>query len=148
MQTLLDRMDRTSMYSELEARVPFADHRIIEYVFNVPWHMKYQNDVEKTLLRDAFSDVLPPELLHRKKSPYPKTYHPGYEALLIKGMEEILDSPNAPVRTLIDTDKTREFLKAPAEYGSPWFGQLMAGPQLIAYFIQINYWMEKYQLSA
>lgn len=147
MQTLLDRMDRTSMYSELEARVPFADHRIIEYVFNVPWHMKYQNGVEKTLLRDAFSDVLPPELLHRKKSPYPKTYHPGYEALLIKGMEEILDSPNAPVRTLIDTDKTREFLKAPAEYGSPWFGQLMAGPQLIAYFIQINYWMEKYQLS-
>ena len=148
MQTLLDRMDRTSMYSELEARVPFADHRIIEYVFNVPWHMKYQNGVEKTLLRDAFSDVLPPELLHRKKSPYPKTYHPGYEALLINGMEEILDSPNAPVRTLIDTDKTREFLKAPAEYGSPWFGQLMAGPQLIAYFIQINYWMEKYQLSA
>ena len=147
MQTLLDRMDRTSMYSELEARVPFADHRIIEYVFNVPWHMKYQNGVEKTLLRDAFSDVLPPELLHRKKSPYPKTYHPGYEALLIKGMEEILDSPNAPVRTLIDVDKTREFLKAPAEYGSPWFGQLMAGPQLIAYFIQINYWMEKYQLS-
>ena len=68
-----------------------------EYVFNVPWHMKYQNGVEKTLLRDAFSDVLPPELLHRKKSPYPKTYHPGYEALLIKGMEEILDSPNAPV---------------------------------------------------
>ena len=60
MQTLLDRMDRTSMYSELEARVPFADHRIIEYVFNVPWHMKYQNGVEKTLLRDAFSDVLPP----------------------------------------------------------------------------------------
>lgn len=107
--------------------------------------MKYQNGVEKTLLRDAFSDVLPPELLHRKKSPYPKTYHPGYEALLIKGMEEILDSPNAPVRTLIDVDKTREFLKAPAEYGSPWFGQLMAGPQLIAYFIQINYWMEKYQ---
>ena len=147
MQTLLDRMDRTSMYSELEARVPFADHRIIEYVFNVPWHMKYQNGVEKTLLRDAFSDVLPPELLHRKKSPYPKTYHPGYEALLIKGMEEILDSPTAPVRTLIDADKTREFLKAPAEYGSPWFGQLMAGPQLIAYFIQINYWMEKYQLS-
>ena len=61
---------------------------------------------------------------------------------------EILDSPNAPVRTLIDTDKTREFLKAPAEYGSPWFGQLMAGPQLIAYFIQINYRIEKYQLSA
>lgn len=147
MQTLLDRMDRASMFSELEARVPFADHRIIEYVFNVPWHMKFQNGVEKTLLRDAFSDILPPELLHRKKSPYPKTYHPGYEALLIKGMKEILDTPNSPVLSLIDPKKVCEFLKAPAEYGKPWFGQLMAGPQLIAYFIQINYWMEKYNLS-
>ena len=84
MQTLLDRMDRTSMYSELEARVPFADHRIIEYVFNVPWHMKYQNGVEKTLLRDAFSDVLPPELLHRKKSPYPKQCHLDKDCFIVR----------------------------------------------------------------
>ena len=147
MQTLLDRMDRTSMYSGLEARVPFADHRIIEYVFNVPWHMKYQNGIEKTLLRDACSDLLPPELLHRRKSPYPKTYHPGYEKLLIHGMEEILSDPNSPVLPLLDPAKVRKFLSAPAEYGKPWFGQLMAGPQLIAYFIQLNYWMEKYQIS-
>lgn len=118
MQTLLDRMDRTSMYSGLEARVPFADHRIIEYVFNVPWHMKYQNGVEKTLLRDACSDLLPPELLHRKKSPYPKTYHPGYEKLLVHGMEEILSDPNSPVLPLLDSAKVRQFLSAPAEYGN------------------------------
>lgn len=51
MQTLLDRMDRASMYFGLEARVPFADHRIVEYVFNVPWSFKYRNGVEKSLLR-------------------------------------------------------------------------------------------------
>ena len=147
MQTLLDRMDRTSMYSGLEARVPFADHRIIEYVFNVPWEMKYQNGVEKALLRDACKDLLPEELLHRKKSPYPKTYHPGYEKLLIAEMQHILDQPDAPVKTFIDTKKLETFLEAPAEYGKPWFGQLMAGPQLLAYFIQINYWMQKYHLN-
>lgn len=147
MQTLLDRMDRASMYSELEARVPFADHRIIDYVYNVPWHMKFQNGVEKTLLRDAFKDVLPPALLTRKKSPYPKTYHPGYEALLKACMQEIIDNPASPVLSLLDLDKTKRFISSPAEYGKPWFGQLMAGPQLIAYFIQINYWMEKYNLS-
>ncbi|MDE6181732.1 MAG: asparagine synthase (glutamine-hydrolyzing), partial [Eubacteriales bacterium] len=81
MQTLLDRMDRTSMYSGLEARVPFADHRIIEYLWNVPWNMKYQNGVEKALLRDAMKEYLPTELLNRKKSPYPKTYNPNYENL-------------------------------------------------------------------
>ena len=143
----LDRMDRTSMYSGLEARVPFADHRIIEDVFNVPWEMKYQNGVEKALLRDACKDLLPAELLHRKKSPYPKTYHPGYEKLLIAEMQHILDQPDAPVKTFIDTKKLETFLEAPTEYGKPWFGQLMAGPQLLAYFIQINYWMQKYHLN-
>ena len=147
MQTLLDRMDRTSMYSGLEARVPFADHRIMEYVFNVPWEMKYQNQVEKTLLRDACADLLPEELLHRKKSPYPKTYHPGYEKLLAERFRAILANPNAPITPLLDKEKAKAFMAAPKELGKPWFGQLMAGPQLMAYFIQLNYWMEKYQLS-
>lgn len=147
MQTLLDRMDRTSMYSGLEARVPFADHRIMEYVFNVPWEMKYQNGVEKTLLRDACADLLPEELLHRKKSPYPKTYHPDYEKLLADRLTEIINNPNAPIAPLIDRRKALAFIKAHKELGKPWFGQLMAGPQLMAYFIQINYWMEKYHLS-
>lgn len=147
MQTLLDRMDRTSMYSGLEARVPFADHRIMEYVFNVPWEMKYQNGVEKTLLRDACADLLPAELLHRKKSPYPKTYHPGYEKLLVERLCSIVKDPNAPIAPLIDKDKALTFIASHKELGKPWFGQLMAGPQLMAYFIQINYWMEKYHLS-
>ncbi|MDD6481370.1 MAG: asparagine synthase (glutamine-hydrolyzing) [Lachnospiraceae bacterium] len=147
MQTLLDRMDRASMYSGLEARVPFADHHIIEYVCNVPWEMKYQNGVEKALLRDACADLLPESLLHRKKSPYPKTYHPGYEQLLIQKMQNILADTNAPIQPMLDKQKLSQFLNAPKEYGKPWFGQLMAGPQLLAYFIQINDWMEKYHLS-
>ena len=147
MQTLLDRMDRTSMYSSLEARVPFADHRIMEYVFNVPWEMKYHDGVEKALLRDACADLLPQELLWRKKSPYPKTYHPAYEKMLAAKMREILADPNSPVLPLLDRQKTLTFLDAPKELGRPWFGQLMAGPQLIAYFIQINDWMKMYHLS-
>ena len=147
MQTLLDRMDRMSMYSGLEARVPFADHRIMEYVFNVPWEMKYQNGVEKTLLRDACADLLPDTLLHRKKSPYPKTYHPGYEKLLIERLNAIVENPNAPAAPLMDRKKAKKFMASHKELGKPWFGQLMAGPQLMAYFIQINDWMEKYHLS-
>lgn len=147
MQTLLDRMDRTSMYSGLEARVPFADHRIIEYVYNVPWEMKYQNGTEKALLRDACADLLPEEILHRKKSPYPKTYSPVYEKMLTEKMRSIVQNPNSPVLSILDTTKLETFLKAPAQYGKPWFGQLMAGPQLLAYYIQLNYWMEKYHLS-
>ena len=106
-----------------------------------------QNGVEKTLLRDACADLLPTELLHRKKSPYPKTYHPGYEKLLADHLRRIISDPNAPVYPLIDPKKAEAFLAAPKELGRPWFGQLMAGPQLMAYFIQLNDWMGKYHLS-
>ncbi|PWM45147.1 MAG: asparagine synthase (glutamine-hydrolyzing) [Clostridiales bacterium] len=145
MQTLLDRMDRASMFSGLEARVPFADHRIIEYVFNVPWDMKCRNGVEKSLLRHAFIDVLPKELIYRKKSPYPKTYNPNYEWILKNKLLSILDTPEDPVNSILDTEKVTKFLQSPAEYGKPWFGQLMAAPQLIAYIIQISQWLNLYK---
>ena len=147
MQTLLDRMDRTSMYSGLEARVPFADHRIMEYLYNVPWSMKYQNGMEKTLLRDACKDLLPNELLHRKKSPYPKTYSPHYEHMLAAHLSGLLKKSESRIAPLLDPQKTELFLTSPKDYGKPWFGQLMAAPQMMAYFIQIEYWMETYDLS-
>ena len=147
MQTLLDRMDRASMFSALEARVPFADHRIIEYVFNVPWSMKYKDNVEKSLLREACKDLLPPEILNRKKSPYPKTYNPNYERLLSERLLSVINDPNSPILAFVDKQKVQSFIKAPAEYGKPWFGQLMAGPQLMAYILQVNYWLTKYSPS-
>lgn len=147
MVTLLDRMDRCSMYSGLEARVPFADHRIVEYVWNIPWEMKCPKGVVKGLLRDAGKGLLPDEILYRKKSPYPKTYHPEYEKLLGGRLLDVLSNPNAPIRTLVDEKKVKSFLTTPSDYGKPWYGQLMAGPQMIAYLLQINYWLEKYKIE-
>lgn len=147
MQTLLDRMDRTSMYSGLEARVPLADHRIIEYVWNVPWEMKCHNGIVKGLLRAAGEKYLPNEVLYRKKSPYPKTYDPAYEQLLRQEMMERLEDGNAPINTLVDRKKVERFMSSPTDYGRPFYGQLMAGPQLLAYFLQVNYWMEKYGIE-
>lgn len=146
MQTLLDRMDRTSMYSGLEARVPLADHQIIEYVWNVPWEMKCHNGIVKGLLRAAGEKYLPEEILYRKKSPYPKTYDPAYEKLLRQEMTELLHDGTAPLCTLIDRNKVMGFMKNPTDYGRPFYGQLMAGPQLLAYFLQINYWLAKYKI--
>ncbi len=146
MQTLLDRMDRTSMHVGLEARVPLADHRIVEYVWNVPWEMKCKNGVVKGLLREAAKDYLPNEVLYRRKSPYPKTYDPAYEALLRKELLNVLRDGSSPLCELIDLKKTEALLQSPSDYGRPFYGQLMAGPQLLAYLLQINYWLEKYQV--
>lgn len=147
MQTLLDRMDRTSMYSGLEARVPFADHRIIEYVWNVPWSMKSVDGVEKSLLRNACNHLLPKEVLWRKKSPYPKTYDPNYEGLLRSRFEEILNDSSSPILQFVDKEKAYRFMNTPSDYGKPWYGQLMAGPQMLAYYLMIDYWLKKYQIE-
>lgn len=147
MATLLERMDRTSMYHGLEARVPFADHRIVEYLYNVPWSMKFLDNTEKGLLRHAMKGLLPDSVLFRKKSPYPKTYHPGYEQLLRQEFLRILEDDTEPVNVFVDKEKAYHFLNTPLSYKTPWYGQLMAGPQLLAYYIQINLWLKKYKTT-
>lgn len=146
MATLLNRMDRTSMASGLEARVPFADYRILQYVYNIPWDMKCHNGQTKSLLVEAGKKVLPPEILYRKKSPYPKTYDPAYENLLKDRLLAVLADSNAPLHHIVDASKIGKFLNTPSDYGRPWYGQLMAGPQMSAYLLQLNYWLEKYSL--
>lgn len=147
MQTLLNRMDRTSMYSGLEARVPFADHRIIEYLWNVPWEMKTTGNLAKGLLRQAAKGLVPDEILFRKKSPYPKTYDTAYEELLKHRIREMMEDSTSPVMEYLDKQKVLAFLGSPSDYGKPWYGQLMAGPQMLAYILQVNFWMKHYHLS-
>lgn len=147
MMTLLNRMDRASMYSGLEARVPFADPRILGYVYNIPWEMKCHNGRTKSLLQEAGKGLLPDSVLYRKKSPYPKTYDPAYERLLAGRLMEMLDRTNSPLSGIVDRCKLETFLKSPSDYGKPWYGQLMAGPQMLAYLLQVGYWREKYGIS-
>lgn len=146
MQTLLERMDRTSMHVGLEARVPFADHRIVEYAWNVPWEMKCSGGIVKGLLRAAGQEYLPSEVLYRKKSPYPKTYDPAYEGLVKRKLKEIIHDTQAPINALLDGRKVEAFMDSPTDYARPFYGQLMAGPQLLAYLLQINYWLEHYHI--
>lgn len=146
MQTLLNRMDRTSMHSSLEARVPFADRALVEYVFNVPWEMKAKDGLIKNLLRQASLPYLPNEIALRKKSPYPKTYHPYYETLLCEELGKLLEENKSPLFSLIDSHELAVFLKNAKDYGKPWYGQLMAGPQMVAYLLQIHYWLTEYQI--
>lgn len=147
MQTLLDRMDRTSMHSGLEARVPFADKRIVDYLFNVPWKYKFANNTPKGLLREAAAPYLPSEIFSRPKNPYPKTYNPKYEGLLADRLREIINDSSSPLKSYLNIKNVNAFIDGPKEYGKPWYGQLMAGPQMLAYLIQVDYFMRKYSLS-
>ena len=147
MTTLLDRKDRTTMASGLEVRVPFADHRLVQYVYNVPWNYKYHNETVKGLLRDASKGLLPDEVLYRRKSPYPKTYNPNYENLLKKKLQEILQNEKSGIHQLVDKDTLYDWMGKSSDYGKPWFGQLMAAPQMYAYLIQMEAWIQKYDIQ-
>ncbi len=147
MSTLLDRKDRASMASGFEVRVPYADHRIVQYVFNAPWEYKCHNGVVKGLLRDAAKPWLPEDVLYRKKSPYPKTHNPSYENILKQRLEAVMADSEQPIHKLISGNAVKELLSEKSDYGKPWFGQLMAGPQLMAYLLQINYWMKRYEIT-
>lgn len=145
MQTLLDRKDRMSMACGLEVRVPFCDYRIAEYLYTVPWEYKDYKHYEKGLLREAVKDLLPEEILWRKKSPYPKTHNPAYLAAVRQELQKVLDNQNAPLFTIVKRDAVQQLMTA--DVREPWYGQLMTTPQTIAYFVQMNYWLEKYKIQ-
>lgn len=146
MQTLLDRKDRASMYSGLEVRVPFCDYRIVEYMYSVPWEYKDYLGREKGLLRKASERILPDSVLWRKKSPYPKTFNPSYLKEVSKRLQNIIDSGTSPLLDIVKKSKLQELVSPNAE-PVQWYGQLMNTPQTIAYFLQLDYWLRKYDVQ-
>lgn len=150
MPTLLDRKDRMSMASGLEVRVPFCDHRLVEYVWNIPWPIKMTGNQEKGILRQALRDVLPEDVLFRKKSPYPKTHNPNYLAAVQAAIRNILHDDTSPILPLINRGKVEQLAasaSANAGPGTPWFGQLMGDPQMLAYLVQVDTWLREYRVS-
>lgn len=146
MQTLLDRSDRMAMYNGFEIRVPFCDYQLAQYVWNIPWEMKALNGREKGLLRYVMKDVLPEEIVNRKKSPYPKTHNPTYLARVKHMLTEIMNRNNAPINDILNREYILDILATDGNaFTRPWFGQLMTGPQLMAYLCQVNMWLEKYE---
>ena len=141
-QLLLDRKDRMSMAVGLEVRVPFCDHRLVEYVFNAPWAMKTFDGREKSLLRAATRDVLPDSIAERVKSPYPSTQDPEYERALRGEVTELLDDPAAPAMAVLNPAPLRDVLDSPLGDVSDQrdrFGMEMA--------LQLNTWLTDHDVA-
>lgn len=145
MQTLLDRKDRMSMYWSLEVRVPFCDHRIAEYLYGVPWMYKDLGGQEKGLLRRAMEGLLPEQVRHRKKSPYPKTHDPRYEELVSLRLKELMARKDAPLFQIMRREGIQSYLEGNSPW--PWYGQLMRRPQTMAYLLQLDFWLRHYQVE-
>ena len=147
MQTLINRGDRAAAINSMDGRMPFANQALTEYLFNVPFTMQAKNGERKHLLREYANLLLPEEIRKRKKSPYPKTYDPGYEAMVNNELLNELRKSDCPLHAIIDKEKAENFCRQVKDLGHPWYGQLMAGPQLVAYYLQILYWLQEYNIK-
>ncbi|MGN0535089.1 MAG: asparagine synthase (glutamine-hydrolyzing) [Eubacterium sp.] len=147
MQTLLYRKDVMSMESSLEVRVPFCDYRLVEYAYNLPWEYKALDGREKGILRKAFENELPEEIVWRKKSPYPKTHNPVYYSAVSALAEQAISDKTCPLYEMLNTQAVRQLMENPDSLTEPWYGQLMGAPQVLAYIYQIYVWIKKYKVE-
>ena len=144
MTTLLDRKDRMSMGASLEVRVPFADHRLVEYAWNIPWEYKMVAIRKKVFYERHLKAVCHMRFLYRKKSPYPKTHNPVYTAIVSNLLKEQLRNKNSILHELFQKQRLTDFIESNGEaFKVPWFGQLMSGPQLLAYLVQMDIWFKE-----
>ncbi|MGV9357248.1 asparagine synthase (glutamine-hydrolyzing) [Streptomyces misionensis] len=138
-RVLLDRKDRMSMRTGLEVRVPFCDHRLVEYVFNTPWALKSFDGREKSLLREASRDVLPQSVYDRVKSPYPSTQDPQYARALQDQAKDLLARPSHRIFDLVDRDR----LKRAAEREAPVSSQVAR--RGLERTLDLAQWLDIYQ---
>jgi asparagine synthase (glutamine-hydrolysing) len=139
---LLDRKDRMSMAVGLEVRVPFCDHRLLSYVWNVPWKMKTFDGREKSLLRAAVADLVPEPVLQRRKSAYPSTFAPAYGEAVRRELDALLGDPASPLTPLLDKDKVYALRDRR--------GPLMAVADtlhLLLPLLEVDRWMRAYDVT-
>ncbi|MEE1740441.1 asparagine synthase (glutamine-hydrolyzing) [Streptomyces sp. BE147] len=139
---LLDRKDRMSMAVALEVRVPFCDHTLLEYVWNVPWKMKVADGREKSLLRAAAADLLPREVLQRRKSAYPATFSPAHADAVRAALDAVLDDGDSPLAGLLDVPRVRELAA-----GRTRMMTMADNLHLLLPLIEVDRWMRTYNVS-
>ncbi|WP_405010874.1 asparagine synthase (glutamine-hydrolyzing) [Kitasatospora sp. NBC_01539] len=142
---LLDRVDRVSMSVGLEVRVPFCDHRLVEYLWNVPWEFKAPGGRSKGLLRDAVRDLLPPQVADRPKSGYPSTPALRYTEVLTARAHDLLADPHAPVFDLVDRAVVRQHLAEGRPLPSPRTAPNPVGG--LDHLVQVDDWLRAYKVG-
>ncbi|MFC5028978.1 asparagine synthase (glutamine-hydrolyzing) [Streptomyces sp. DSM 41987] len=141
MPMLLDRSDRLSMAHGLELRVPYCDHRLVEYLYNTPWSFKTFDGREKSILRAAVRDLLPASVLERKKSPWPVTQDPAYTAMLHEELTALISDPNSPILPYLDNKAVEHTLRNPGA-ANDWPSRMH-----IETALQFNSWLSHYNVE-
>lgn len=139
---LLEKKDRMSMAVGLEGRVPFCDHRLVEYVFNIPWEMKKSFPLEKGILREAVKDILPESVVQRKKAAYPSVQDPGYDRGLITALKNSLENPNSALHNYLSEDGVNQLIDKTEKESLSEFERI-----LVETTVRLENWVTNYHVS-
>lgn len=138
---LLDRMDRMSVAAGVEIRLPFCDHELVEYLWNVPWSMKSAGGM-KGLLKAAMADIVPESTLNRKKSAYPHIQNREYDLSLIREALSLARDKSSPIGALFDGPRLADFI---GQLGSDNAG--LNASHILIQLVEINHWIKDYGIS-
>ncbi|MGW4641323.1 asparagine synthase (glutamine-hydrolyzing) [Sphaerisporangium sp. NPDC004334] len=144
---VLDRKERMSAAQGLHVRLPFCDHRLVQYVWNVPWSMKCADGL-KSLLKQAMADILPPTTLNRQKSAYPHVQNPSHEKALVHEVMRITNAGDSPLHGMFDTPRLSNLLRQ-IDTGR-LNAQLPGGAsaaQLLVQLVELDAWMRDHQVT-
>lgn len=153
MNTLIERTERAARTFDLDFRMPFSDFRIFEYIYSIPAKKKLGLNIssipiEKCLLRFAFKDDIPVSISQRKKSPFPKTYSKKYLSFVENELTNIINNPQSQIHEILNVEYIKHLIQTHGEeLTQNLFGQLMTYPQTLAYIIQIEYWLNEYNIK-
>ncbi len=139
---LLEKKDRMSMAVGLEGRVPFCDHRLVEYVFNIPWSMKQSFLLEKGLLREAVKDLLPESVIQRKKAAYPTLQDSGYDRAMVAALQSRLADPKSPLHSLLLKEGVERLVSKTQAQSLSEFERI-----LVESTVRLDEWITLYQVE-
>ncbi|MDR3021741.1 MAG: asparagine synthetase B [Clostridiales bacterium] len=144
--SLLERKEMMSGAAGLQVRMPFTDHKLVEFAYNLPWALKSLDGREKGIMRQAFKGLLPDAIINRKKSPYPKSFSPIYFDFVKEKVLQIISS-NSPASVLLNKSNLLKLMESDPMSQQPWYGQLMRLPQLLGYIIQLDTILKEFKVT-
>ena len=110
---IMVKVDKASMFNSLETRAPLLDQNLVEYVSSLSPALRMPKDgTLKYLLKKANADILPPEILTRKKQGFSMPMEHWFRGELSSYAHEVLESPRARERGIFNADFISNLLKA------------------------------------
>jgi len=149
LSVILDRKDRMSAACGVEVIVPFLDHRLVQYVWNVPWNQKTRGGM-KGLLKAAMADVLPRANSERKKSAYPHLQSPEHDRALVEEALRIAENPASRTASLFDQRRLVGLIRELGGLNSCDARMLPGGASpayLLINFIELEHWMAEHGVA-